>query len=153
MADEGREEEVVTRLARVGYDNTLGYLKGGFESWKKAGKDVDTIEQISAEDFAALYKGDKNLNVLDVRRNSEYDSEHIERIENFPLDFINKNMSKLDKEKKYFLHCAGGYRSMITSSILRSRGFDQLVDIEGGFEALIKTGLPKSEYHEPTTML
>lgn len=153
LADEGKEEEVVTRLARVGYDNTLGYLKGGFDAWKKAGRDVDTIEQLSAADFAELYKSDKKISVLDVRRNSEYDSEHIEGIGNFPLDFINKNMAKLDNEKKYFLHCAGGYRSMITASILRARGFDQLVDIQGGFEALSKTDLPRTEYHEPTTML
>ena len=153
LADEGKEEEVVTRLARVGYDNTLGYLQGGFEAWKKAGKDIDTIQQISAGDFAALYGGDKSLQVLDVRRNSEYDSEHIKGIDNFPLDFINKNMTKLDNDKKYFLHCAGGYRSMITASILRARGFDQLVDIQGGFKALSQTDLPRSEYHEPTTML
>lgn len=153
LAEEGKEEEVVTRLARVGYDNTLGYLEGGFEAWKQAGRDVDTIRQISAPDFAALYKKDKGLKVLDVRRNSEFDSEHIEGTGNFPLDFINKNMGKLDKGEKYFLHCAGGYRSMITSSILKARGFDQLVDIQGGYKALTETDLPKTEYHEPTTML
>ncbi|MDN5217145.1 MBL fold metallo-hydrolase [Fulvivirgaceae bacterium BMA12] len=153
LADEGREEEVVTRLARVGYDNTLGYLKGGFEAWKKAGRTTDTIPQLSAADFAKLFKKDEGIHVLDVRKNSEYNAEHIKGISNFPLDFINKNMAKLDKKKHYFVHCAGGYRSMIMASILRSRGFGQLLDIQGGYKALVKTDLPRTEYHEPTTML
>ncbi len=153
LADEGREEEVVTRLARVGYDNTLGYLKGGFEAWKKAGKATDTIPQLSAADFAKLFKKDEGIHVLDVRKNSEYNAEHIKGISNFPLDFINKNMAKLDKKKHYFVHCAGGYRSMIMASILRSRGFNQLIDIQGGYKALAETDLPRTEYHEPTTML
>ena len=137
----------------MGYDNTLGYLKGGIEAWKASGRDVDTIQQIKATDFAELFKNDTSINVLDVRRKSEYDAEHLEGARNFPLDFVNKNMSKLEKDKWYFVHCAGGYRSMIITSILRSRGFDQLIDIQGGFGALRQTGLPRTEYNEPKTML
>jgi glyoxylase-like metal-dependent hydrolase (beta-lactamase superfamily II)/rhodanese-related sulfurtransferase len=110
LADEGREEEVVTRLSRVGYDNTLGYLKGGIGSWKKAGRETGSIQEISAEDFARMYS--KNVLLLDVRKESEYTSQHIKGAENFPLDFINKNMDKVDRNTLYYLHCQGGYRSM-----------------------------------------
>ena len=151
LADEGREEEVVTRLSRVGYDNTLGYLKGGIESWKKAGRETDYIKEISAEDFAKVY--DENFHLLDVRKESEYDSQHIEGAENFPLDFINKNMNKLDRNTPYYLYCQGGYRSMITASILKARGFEKLVNIKGGFNALKQTQLLLTEYYEPVTLL
>jgi rhodanese-related sulfurtransferase len=151
LADEGREEEVVTRLSRVGYDNTLGYLKGGIDSWKKAGRETDYIKEISAADFAKVY--DENFHLLDVRKESEFDSQHIEGAENFPLDFINKNMNKLDRNTPYYLYCQGGYRSMITTSILKARGFEKLVNIEGGFNALKQTQLLLTEYYEPVTLL
>ncbi len=147
---EGREEEVVTRLSRVGYDNTLGYLKGGVEAWQQAGKETDSITSIPAEKFAQAY--DPSLNILDVRKPSEYDSEHIKTAENFPLDFINDTMGKLDRDKEYFIHCAGGYRSMIFASILKGRGFQKLVDVAGGFKALSETSVPKTEYVCPTTL-
>ena len=151
IAEEGREEEVVTRLSRVGYDNTLGYLLGGMEAWKKAGYDVDTIEQVTAFEFAKHHNDDYEL--LDVRKESEYDSQHVKGFRNFPLDFINKHMAELDRDKGYYLHCQGGYRSMITASILRSRGFENIVNIKGGFNALKETDLPLTEFHEPVTML
>lgn len=153
VAEEGREEEVITRLARVGYDYTIGYLKGGFEAWKKAGKEVDHIQSISAEEFAGISKKGE-VNVLDVRKNSEYLSEHIVNAENAPLDFINDSMLKVDKNKTYYVHCAGGYRSMIFNSILRARGYDKLVDIKGGFKSIKDTQqFQLTDYVCPTTLL
>lgn len=153
VADEDRVEEIVTRMSRVGYDNALGYLKGSFETWKAADKPVETINEISAEEFANRYKDQDDLSVLDVRKKSEFDSEHVIGAENFPLDFINQNMDQVDRKSTYYIHCAGGYRSMITSSILKSRGFENLVNVQGGFNAIKETNVPKTEYVEPTTML
>ncbi|MEP7376501.1 MAG: MBL fold metallo-hydrolase [Chitinophagaceae bacterium] len=154
LADEGREEEVVIRLSRVGYDNTVGYLQGGMRSWKAEGFDTGKIDEISAEDFAAQYeKEGKQINLLDARRKSEFESEHLLGAENFPLDFINQNMAQLDRNKKYYIQCAGGYRSVVMCSILKSRGYDKLVNILGGFNALSQTGLKKTKYTAPVTML
>lgn len=152
VADEGREEEIVTRLARVGYDNAIGFIKGGFEAWKSAGKEVDTIKSVSVDEFAAATAND--INILDVRKKSEYDSEHIINAENVPLDFINDNMAQVDKDKTYYVHCAGGYRSMIFTSILKARGYDNLIDVDGGFKAIKETGkFNITDYVCPTTML
>lgn len=151
IADEGREEEVVTRLSRVGYDNTLGYLKGGFKAWKEAGKEVDTIESISASQLAEDFKSG-NLNVLDVRKPTEFSAEHIDGAANVALDYINENMDKVNKDKTYHVHCAGGYRSMIFSSILKSRGFDKVIDVAGGFKAIQETDLPITDFVCPTTL-
>ena len=154
ITEEGKAEEAVTRLARVGYDHTIGYLKGGFEAWKNDGREVDKVENVSALEFARLFAENPSIAVLDIRRKSEYDSEHIEGINNFPLDFINQHMSELNKDTKYYLHCAGGYRSMIMSSILKSRGYHNVVNINGGFAELKKTGKFKlTEYVAPKTML
>jgi hydroxyacylglutathione hydrolase len=152
VADEGREKEVVTRLARVGYDNPIGYLEGGFEAWKAAGEDVDTIDEITAEELTNKFDKE-GMNVLDVRKASEYNAQHVIGAQNFPLDFINQNMSEVDRDKKYYLHCAGGYRSMITSSILKSRGFERVVNIKGGYKALVETDLPMTEFEEQITEL
>jgi rhodanese-related sulfurtransferase len=153
VADKGREEEVITRLARVGYDHTIGYLAGGFEAWAEAGKEVDQIESISAEELAKRMEKDE-LNILDVRKNSEYLSEHLVNAENTPLDFINDQMAKIDKDKTYYVHCAGGYRSMVFNSILRARGFDKLIDVKGGFKALKEAGkFEITDYVCPTTLL
>lgn len=153
LADEGKEEEVVIRLARVGYDNCIGYLQGGMEAWMAAGNDTDSIKECTAEKFAQYFADVENVHLLDVRRQSEFESQHVIGAENFPLDFINRNMSKLDKNETYFVHCAGGYRSMIACSILKARGFDKLVNIKGGFNALKATNLPITQYHAPVTML
>jgi glyoxylase-like metal-dependent hydrolase (beta-lactamase superfamily II)/rhodanese-related sulfurtransferase len=151
IAEKGREEEVVTRLSRVGYDNSIGYLDGGIDAWKAAGKEIDSIEEVTAFDFA---KGHKDgFRVLDVRKESEYDSQHAEGVENYPLDFINDHMSELKGDEGYYLHCQGGYRSMIAASILKSRGFHNLVNIKGGFDAMKETDLKFTEYHSPLTML
>ncbi len=154
LADEGKEEEVIVRLSRVGYDNPVGFLKGGIWAWKEAGFDTMVLEEIDAETFAALYEsGTEEINLLDARRKSEYEAEHLVGAENFPLDFINQNMAQLDRNKKYYIHCAGGYRSVIMCSILQSRGFEKLVNIRGGYKALSQTGLKKTKYTEPKTML
>jgi glyoxylase-like metal-dependent hydrolase (beta-lactamase superfamily II)/rhodanese-related sulfurtransferase len=152
LADEGNEEEVVTRLSRVGYDNTLGYLKGGIATWIAAGQKTEMIDEIDAHDFAKIYDPE-SMNILDVRKESEHESQHLLGAVNFPLDFINKNMHKLVKSNSYYLHCQGGYRSLITLSILKARGFNNLVNVRGGFDAIKAAGMPVSQFVEPTTML
>lgn len=145
VTDIGREEEAVTRLARVGYDNTIGHLDGGFEAWKASGKDIETIDSISAEEFSKLYKKDETV-VLDVRRESEYRAEHVEEAYNKPLDYINDWMKSIGHSTHYYIHCAGGYRSMITASILKARGFNNFTEIAGGFGAIAKTSVPKTDF-------
>jgi hydroxyacylglutathione hydrolase len=153
VTDEGREEEVITRLARVGYDFTIGYLKDGFNSWKNASKEVDHITSISADELAAIMSKEK-VNVLDVRKKSEYLSEHVIDAENAPLDFINDSMAQIDKNKTYYVHCAGGYRSMIFNSTLRARGFDNLVDVKGGFKEIKESSkFNITDYVCPSTLL
>lgn len=153
IAEPGREQEVITRLARVGFDNTLGYLQGGFEAWKAAGKETDSIISVSPEEVAKKLKTE-NAQILDVRKESEYNSQHIENAINAPLDYLNDSMLKIDKNKTYYVHCAGGYRSMIFTSALRARGYENLIDIKGGFKAIKETGLfPLTEYKEPITEL
>jgi len=151
IAPEGREEEIVTRLSRVGYDNTLGYLSGGIASWKAAGKDTEQVTTIPAHQFAGAYK-EGGLNVMDVRKPSEFEAEHVEDAMNLPLDFISENMDQVDKKKQYHIHCAGGYRSMIAASILKSRGFDNIVDVAGGFKAISETDIPTTNYVCPSTL-
>jgi glyoxylase-like metal-dependent hydrolase (beta-lactamase superfamily II)/rhodanese-related sulfurtransferase len=154
VAEKGREEEVITRLARVGYDHALGYLEGGVDSWKKAGHEIDQIESISAEELAARKAKNPEINILDVRKNSEYLSEHVVDAENAPLDYINDSMLKINKDKTYYVHCAGGYRSMVFNSILRARGYDNLIDVDGGFNAIKESEKFKvTDYVCPTTLL
>ena len=152
ITPEGKEKETVTRLSRVGYDNTLGYLKGGIYAWKAAGKDIETIESITADEFSNRFKN-SNVETLDVRKDGEYKSEHIEgtNVHHFALDYINDNMSSIDNKKTYYLHCAGGYRSVIAASILKARGFD-VIDVAGGFGALKKTDLPMTNFVCPSTL-
>lgn len=154
IAEPGTEEEAVTRLSRVGYDFVIGYLEGGVDAWKNAGKETDSIISITAEKLAGIIAGDANAPVLDVRKKSEYLSEHILTAENAPLDNVNDAMSMIDKDKTYYVHCAGGYRSMIFTSIMRARGFDNLVDVKGGFKAIKESGkFNVSDYVCPTTLL
>ena len=154
VTEPGREEEVVTRLARVGYDHAIGYLDGGFETWKSAGKETDSIQSITADELAMRMADNPDLNVLDVRKQSEFLSEHIKGAQNLPLDYINQNFTQVDKSKTYYVHCAGGYRSMIFTSILRARGFDNLIDVKGGFKAIKDSGkFAVTDYVCPTTML
>ncbi|NND11905.1 MAG: MBL fold metallo-hydrolase [Flavobacteriaceae bacterium] len=151
VVPKGRSKEAITRLSRVGYDNTLGYLEGGIEGWKKAGKEIETIESISAEEFATRMQ-ENELNVLDVRREGEFQSMHLEGAQHFALDFINDNMSQIEKDKPYHIHCAGGYRSVIAASIMKARGFIGLVDVAGGFGAIKKTDLATTDFVCPSTL-
>ena len=151
IAPEGREEETVTRLSRVGFDHTIGYLKGGFNAWKKAGKEIDTIVSFSAEDLKEKIS-QKNTAVFDVRKESEYLSEHLLNSENAPLGEINNYLATFPDNKTFYVHCAGGYRSVIAASILKSRGIHNLVDIAGGFDGLKEAGVAMTEYVCPSTL-
>ena len=154
LCDAGREEEVVTRLARVGYDHCLGYLEGGITAWMAADKPTESIQEMTADRFARIFEeSPEETLLLDVRRESEFASQHVLGAINFPLDFINRNMHLLDRNKAYFVHCAGGYRSLIACSILKARGFKSLINICGGFDMLKNTRLPLTQYHAPVTML
>lgn len=153
IADVGRETEVVERLARVGYDHCIGFLQGGFEAWEAAGNETDSIKSVKAEEVIAAMQL-APVNILDVRKKSEYDSEHIIGAENIPLDHINNSMAQVNKDKTYYVHCAAGYRSMIFISILRARGYSNLIDVQGGFKDIKALGKFKiSDYICPTTLL
>lgn len=141
ICDEGRQEEVVTRLSRVGYDNSCGYLKGGMEAWFAAGKEVDTVDEVEPDDLAENYAHWVGSTV-DVRKPGEYADSHILDVPSKPLDFIHKNKIEYNSDEKYYLHCAGGYRSMIAASILKQNGVHDVVNVKGGFGALKQTGLP-----------
>ncbi|MBL7473176.1 MBL fold metallo-hydrolase [Robertkochia sediminum] len=151
VTEPGKEEESITRLSRVGYDGVLGYLEGGFETWRKAGKEVDTVERVNIEEFKDLYSED--LLVFDVRKKSEFDSEHLIGAENVPLNEINKHLAEFPKDKKFYLHCGSGYRSMLAASMLKQRGWENLADVSCGFDCIKESDLPKSEYVCPTTLL
>lgn len=151
IAEPGREEETIIRLSRVGFDHAIGYLKDGFDSWKNAGKEIDSVNRISAEEFAKQYE--MSPIVFDVRKKSEFDSEHVKEAINIPLNEINKFLAVFPKDKHFILHCAGGYRSMIAASILKSRGWDKFVDVEGGIAAIAKTSVPLTDYVCPSTLL
>ncbi len=141
VTPKGREEEAVTRLARVGYDNVVGVLSGGFDTWKNAGEPIETITSLSAETFAETFKANE-INVLDVRKPSEYEAGHLPNADNKPLDFYLNQFNSIDKSGTYYIHCAGGYRSMIYASLLKKAGFKNLFDIDGGFGKIKTTGLP-----------
>jgi glyoxylase-like metal-dependent hydrolase (beta-lactamase superfamily II)/rhodanese-related sulfurtransferase len=151
IADNDRVEEAITRLSRVGYDNCIGYLDGGFESWKKAGKEIDTVERISADELVSKHK-DGEL-IIDVRKKSEFDSEHVVGAVNIPLNEMNNHLSEFPKDKSFVIHCAGGYRSMLASSMLKQRGWTNFVDVRGGFGQIKDTDTPKTDYICPTTLL
>ncbi len=148
VADPGMEEEVVTRLSRVGYDNCIGFLDGGFDAWKSSGKEVDALPQVTAEEL----KGIANATVVDVRKSGEYLSEHLIDAINIELDYINDQMSSVPQEGTFYVHCAGGYRSVIASSILKARGYHNMVDVAGGFNAIKEAGLNVSDYVCPSTL-
>ena len=148
VADPGMEEEVVTRLSRVGYDNCIGFLDGGFDAWKNSGKEVDTLPQVTAEEL----KGMADATVVDVRKSGEYLSEHLIDAIHVELDYINDQMSSVPQEGTFYVHCAGGYRSVIASSILKARGYHNMVDVAGGFKAIKEAGLNVSDYVCPSTL-
>lgn len=150
IAPQGREAEVVTRLARVGYDNTLGYLEGGVEAWKASGRDTDSIESIPVTEFERRLNQNK-LNVLDVRKPAEFKAEHVEDAKTFPLDYINNEINKLDANEYYYLYCGSGYRSVIASSILKARGYGKVIDVAGGMGAISASDIKKTDYVCPTS--
>lgn len=149
ICDEGTEQEAITRLSRVGFDHVLGYLKGGFQAWKNAGKEIDTIQRISAGEFASLYK--ESTKIVDVRNISEYSAEHVVDAYNYPLGEINEWATRLGDEP-FFIHCAGGYRSMIAASILNSRGIRNFIEIDGGYSKIKETSIPKTDFVCPSKL-
>ena len=151
VADEGSEDETVTRLARVGYDNVFGYLEGGIKAWKKAGRELDHVESISADELATRMKAE-DLNVFDVRKQSEWEAEHLERSKPASLQFLNDHLAEFSKTKPNYIHCAGGYRSMIASSVLKSRGYHNVIDVAGGFSEIKKTDLATTAFVCPSTL-
>jgi rhodanese-related sulfurtransferase len=152
VTETGKEEESMVRLSRIGYDNTIGYLKDGFKSWKEAGKEIDKLTRITATELEEKLRNEE-IPVFDVRKKSEYLSEHLLGAVNIPLNEINNHLAEFPKEKPFILHCAGGYRSMLAASILKMRGWDNFVDIIGGFTEIKETNLPKTDYVCPTTLL
>lgn len=151
VTPKGREEEVITRLARVGFDNAIGYLDGGFDAWKNAGMDYDTVNTILAEKFKVKFNKNETR-VFDVRRDGEYISEHVQNAIHTPLDSINNFLNEFPSEGEFYIHCASGYRSVIAASILKSRGIHNMVDINGGFSALKKEGIEVTNYVCPSTL-
>ncbi|MEY4204613.1 MAG: hypothetical protein RL013_2317 [Bacteroidota bacterium] len=154
VTDPGREQETVTRLARVGYDYCLGYLEGGIEAWKAAGLETDQIQRISVSELAEIVAKEPETAVFDVRKGSEYLSEHYAKASSAPLDTVNESMLDIPRDKTVYIHCAGGYRSMIFASILRARGYDNLIDVREGFKGLKDSGqFELTDYVCPTTLL
>lgn len=145
IAGQNEEEETVTRLSRVGFDNVLGFLKGGFKAWKKSGKETDSVNRISAQQFEKETK-DKDATIIDVRKESEYNAEHVDQAFNKPLAYINEWIGSIGLAEHFYLHCAGGYRSMMAASILQARGYRNFSEIEGGFNAISQTEVPVSDF-------
>ena len=145
VAPEGREEETITRLSRVGFDNTLGYLEGGINAWIKRGKAVEQIENISAYELKTQFEN--GATIFDVRQESEFNSTHIPNVTLVPLDEINQHLNRFDNDKPFFLHCAGGYRSMIALSILKNRGIHTGVNVVGGMKSIKETDI---HLHQPS---
>ena len=151
VVDEERVEEAVTRLSRVGFDKTLGYLQGGFEAWRHAAKEYDTVDSVPAVSFKEIME-ENPIPVIDVRRESEYLSERVIDAENAPLDFLNDHLKELPENQNFFVHCAGGYRSMIAASIMKSRGIHNLINVEGGFKEIKEVGVKVTDYVCPSTL-
>ena len=149
IGDENRIEEAITRLSRVGFDNTLGYLAGGFESWIKAGKQTDSVRSIPATEFKEEVQDSP---VFDVRKPGEFQAEHVANAKHTSLSELNEHLSEYPEKETFYLHCAGGYRSMIAASILKSRGIHNLVDVQGGFKAIKNAGVETTDYVCPSTL-
>lgn len=152
VAPEGRETETVKRLARVGYDNSIGYLKGGFNAWQNEKREVDAIITMDVSEFEKHYRDNNEINILDVRKPNEWKAEHIENSQNFPLDYINKNMGEINRDSSYFMHCRSGYRSTVAASILKSRGFENLINVQGLFDEMISSFIPTTTFVCPSTL-
>ncbi|MBS4041328.1 MAG: MBL fold metallo-hydrolase [Flavobacteriales bacterium] len=151
VTPEGREQEAITRLSRVGYDYTVGFLKGSFEAWRNAGKEFDTLTSITPQELELKLQHQK-VPVFDVRKPGEYQSEHLEIAESTPLDFLNDHLATFPSNETFYVHCAGGYRSVIAASILKARGVHNLVDVKKGFSGLKETQIPRTNYVCPSTL-
>ena len=152
VANGDQIEEAITRLSRVGFDNVLGYLEGGLEAWKDAGKETDCIEVVNAEAFASVLKSNPDAKVVDVRKDGEYLSEHVDNAIHASLEYLGTHMDRIPKDEPFYLHCAGGYRSLIAHSMLKARGYHNAIDVLGGFKAIAATDAPKSDYVCPSTL-
>ncbi|MEX6627012.1 MBL fold metallo-hydrolase [Tenacibaculum salmonis] len=146
----GEEETTITRLSRVGFDNVLGYLEGGFDTWKTSGKEIDTLESVTADDLEDVIK--QKAKVFDVRKPGEYSKEHVIDVPSTPLDFLNDHIDEFPKTEDFYLYCGGGYRSVIASSILKARGYHNVIDVAGGFAAIRKTTIAKTVAVCPSTL-
>ncbi|BCY28920.1 MBL fold metallo-hydrolase [Flavobacterium okayamense] len=146
---EGKEEETITRLSRVGFDNTLGYLNGGLQAWKEAGFETDSINSVSPEEFAKNYE---KATVIDARRPGEFTAERVEKATNIPLDYINDHLAEIPKEDTFYVHCAGGYRSVIWASIMKARGYHNMINVEKGMSGIRNTNIPLTNYVCPSTL-
>ena len=144
VSDLGTEEEVITRLSRVGFDHVIGFLEGGFESWKNSGKEIDTVNRISADEFANQFN--ENSKIIDVRKPTEYEAEHVKEAFSRPLGAISDWAVKINDSEHFFVHCAGGYRSMIAASILNSQGIRNFTEVEGGFNKIKETSVARSNF-------
>ena len=152
ITEVGKEKEAITRLSRVGYDYSIGYLKDGYSTWAASGKEVDSFQRITAQELEKELKNE-SFQLIDIRKKSEFDSEHVVDAINIPLNEINQHLAEFPKSKKFAIHCAEGYRSMIAASILKQRGWDNFVDVKGGFKEIANTKTATTEYVCPTTML
>ena len=152
VANDDQIEEAITRLSRVGFDNVLGYLEGGLDAWVKAGKDTDDIQTVDAEAFASVLNATPEAKVVDVRKDGEYQSEHVENAIHASLEYLANNMHLIPKDEPFYLHCAGGYRSLIAHSMLKARGYHNAIDVLGGFNAIRASDAPCTEYVCPSTL-
>ncbi len=150
VTPEGEEENTITRLSRVGFDNVLGYLEGGIQTWRTACKELDILPSISSKTLEKVF--DKNITIFDVRKPGEYTNEHIVDVPNTPLDYLNEHIEVFPKNKEFYLHCAGGYRSVIAASILKSRGFHKVIDVAGGYKDIKTTTIPRTKNICPSTL-
>jgi len=151
VTDEGKEEESMVRLSRIGFDHTIGYLKGGIDAWTTANFETNSVERITTKDLEGVNL--EETKIFDVRKKSEYNSEHLVGAINVPLNEINKHLVGFPKEEKFIIHCAGGYRSMIAASILKQRGWENFTDVKEGFDGIKVSSLEVTEYVCPTTLL
>jgi len=152
VAPKGRAEETVKRLARVGYDHAIGYIEGSFDAWEAYGGEIDQVETIDVIAFEKTYQQDNTINILDVRKPAEWESEHIAQSQNFPLDFINKQMSEVNRNTNYYMHCRSGYRSTVAASIMKARGFEKLINVQGKFDDMAASTIPTTAYVCPSTL-
>ena len=153
ITEPGKEEEAITRMARVGFDHCLGYLNGGFTLWETAGKEINQLVSVKVSEAPDAVASEKGL-LLDVRRRSEFEGEHVDGVINAPLDYIKENIQKIDRTRPILVHCAGGYRNVIFNSILQSRGYRNFINVKGGFKAIKERGLFKiTDFVEQATQL